>query len=205
MSPLRSYVKQPPSPSSSPARTAPLLDPGMGLWSPAATLAVPPLPVQPLPRRVPLCSSLAQICTSSSPGPRALARARPDRARLCSLQPSPSWFSAARAPLHGRPGLFPMLADPMFELRRQTSLLLFPWRPRLHCLYFFPQADALSLLSFSLLQRPAPSFSQPWTPASFYSSFPMAVHLSAATHPQRRRPSVRSCSSSVILAFYVDC
>jgi hypothetical protein len=155
MSPLRSYVKQPPSPSSSPARTAPLLDPGMGLWSPAATLAVPPLPVQPLPRRVPLCSSLAQICTSSSPGPRALARARPDRARLCSLQPSPSWFSAARAPLHGRPGLFPMLADPMFELRRQTSLLLFPWRPRLHCLYFFPPSRRPLPLIF--LSAAAPS------------------------------------------------
>ena len=143
VSPLRSYVKQPPSPSSSPARTAPLLDPGMGLWSPAATLAVPPLPVQPLPHRVPLCSSLAQICTSSSPGPRALARARPDRARLCSLQPSPSWFPAGRAPLTSRS--LPHVGRPHVRTPKAVVSTPLPMAtsPSLHL--FLLQADVVSL------------------------------------------------------------
>ena len=63
-------------------------------------------------------------------------------------QPSPSWFFAGHAPLHGRPGLFPMVADPMPSsphVRTPKATVSTP----------LPMATSPSLLLFLPQQHPS--------------------------------------------------
>jgi hypothetical protein len=152
------------------------------------------------PSRRPPCSSLPHLCNlddrhGACPSPLPLGSLLVALLSMGTQVSSPWWPTRCRARPHVRTSKA-VVSTPL-PMATSPSLPL-----------FLPQADALSLyLSlYCSAQRPHfPTFSQPWTPASLYSSFPMASHLSAVARPQRRRPSVRSCSSSVVLAFYVDC
>jgi hypothetical protein len=159
--PWRSSLRQPPLGHSSPYPShgvkAPSQVPSPLMAAPLCSLVSPHAssgkqPWRPAPARLaPLCLWRAPV--SHGVGPQPLGTGRPYSlllflpwcpSRVC---PSPLPLGSLLVTLLSMGAQvsspwwqIPCQARPMSELRRLSSLLLSPWRLRLHCFYFFPSS-----------------------------------------------------------------